>query len=338
MHVVVAILNYNGVALLRRFLPSVINHSPDGSGYSVGIAVIDNASDDDSRNVLAAEFPQVQVIELTGNYGYSGGYNRGLANLKGDVFVLLNSDVEVTSGWLDAPVRLFQQDENIAAVQPRIRSAVDRRLFDYAGAAGGYLDALGYPYCRGRVLNTIEEDRGQYDNDCTITWASGACLFVRASDWRSSGGMAEEFFAHMEEIEWCWRMQRMNRSIRFCAGSTVFHLGGGTLPAGNPRKVYLNFRNSLSLLYRHLPAMQLFTRLPLRLLLDAAASVVFLISGNRRSAVAVWRAVISFIRSVPEEKRKRKEYMTLPYPDHLPGKGLVLWTYFVGGRKKFSAF
>lgn len=338
MHVVVAILNYNGVALLRRFLPSVICHSPSGMDFSVEIAVIDNASTDESRNVLAAEFPDVRIIELDKNYGYSGGYNRGVASLDGDVFVLLNSDVEVTPGWLDAPVRIFQQDERTAAVQPKIRSAVDRHLFDYAGAAGGYLDALGYPYCRGRILHTIEEDRGQYDNDCYITWASGASLFVRARDWRASGGLAEEFFAHMEEIEWCWRMQRMNHSIRFCAGSTVFHLGGGTLPAGNPRKVYLNFRNSLSLLFRHLPAKQLFTRLPLRLVLDVAASCVFLFSGQWRSAIAVWRAGMSFIWSIQNETRKRAEYRMLPYPAELPGKGSMLWKYFARGRKKFSAF
>ena len=336
MQVVVAILNYNGADLLRRFLPSVIACSPSTPDYRVRVVVIDNASTDSSRDVLEEEFPGVELISLERNYGYSGGYNRGLNDLAGEVFVLLNSDVEVTPGWLNAPLRIFQDDPTVAAVQPKIRSAADRRFFDYAGAAGGYLDALGYPYCRGRMLKTIEEDNRQYDNDCSIIWASGACLFVRVSDWHLAGGLAEEFFAHMEEIEWCWRIQRMNRTIRFCAGSTVFHLGGGTLPAGNPRKVYLNFRNSLSLLYRHLKPGQLFTRLSLRLLLDAAAAVFFLISGQRQSSLSVGKAWMSFLSTLRTERLKRRTYASLPYPDHLPGKGLLVWAYFARAKKKYS--
>ena len=335
MKVAVAILNYNGEKLLPRFLPSVLAHSRTPLDQ-VEVVVIDNASSDGSIGLLRQDFPQVRIIPLTENTGYSGGYNRGLADLDADVAVLLNSDVEVTTGWLDRPLQMLRHDEQVAAVQPKIRSLTDPSRFDYAGAGGGYMDALGYPYCRGRMFDTIEVDNGQYDDETEVMWGSGACLFIRCSDYVSAGGLDERFFAHMEEIELCWKLKRMGRRVMYCGGSTVFHLGGGTLPVGSPRKTYLNFRNNLSLLYRHLPARRLPMVFLLRLLLDLVAALRFRIGGMGPSAAAVCRAHWHFLTSIGREQEARRRWRNWPYPKELPGQGSLLWRYYVRGKKTFG--
>lgn len=337
MKVAVAILNFNGEKLLPRFLPSVLRHSGSTTMFQVEIIVADNASTDGSLAVLKRDFPSLTVIELKENSGYSGGYNRAINQIDADVVVLLNSDVEVSEGWLEEPMRILIKDYSIAAVQPKIRSLTNPEVFDYAGAAGGFMDALGYPYCRGRILSTIEKDRGQYDDDIEITWGSGACLFIRKQDFEHAGGLAEEFFAHMEEIDLCWRLQRMGKKIMYCGKSVVFHLGGGTLATGSPRKTYLNFRNSLSMLYRNLPAGRTIPILLIRMILDLVAALKFLVGGYGSSFLAVCRAHLDFIGSRAQERRQRKKFIHLPFASNLPGKGSILFRYYLAGKRTFRS-
>ncbi len=327
--IAVVILNYNGAELLRRFLPSVIRYSQPAQ-----IIVADNASTDDSRELLRNSFKEVRLIELNQNYGYSGGYNRALATVDADYYVLLNSDVEVTAGWLDPLVSLLDARPDIAAVQPKILSFHHRDCFEYAGAGGGFLDTLGYPFCRGRLFNWVEKDTGQYNDTRAVAWASGACLVIRATAYRELNGLNEDFFAHMEEIDLCWRLWRSGRKVYYCGTSAVYHVGAGTLAYGNPKKIYLNFRNNLTLLIYHLPARQLWWKLPMRVALDCLAALYFAIGGNIPGAWAVLRAQGYNLKSLTSTWQTRKRLKrSYPFNTRMLYPGFIVWDYFVRKRR-----
>lgn len=297
----VVILNYNGEKLLKQFLPSVILHSEGAS-----VIVVDNGSTDHSVPLLHREFPTVRVIELGENFGFCGGYNRALKQIDAFYYVLLNSDVEVTAGWLSPMVKLLQEDHTIAALQPKILSYHQKDHFEYAGAAGGYIDSLGYPFCRGRLLHGVETDRGQYNDNKQIFWATGACLMIRSSVYHTFNGLDEDFFAHMEEIDLCWRIQRTDYRIFYCGASEVYHVGAGTLGYDNPKKTFLNFRNGLQLLFKHLDTGELLYKLPFRMALDWLAAFVFLASGKTQNFLSVFRAHLDFLKNLRKYYHKRR--------------------------------
>ena len=335
----IVILNYNGAAMLRRFLPSVLAHSGEAE-----IIVADNASTDASRDVLRDEFPAVRTILLDRNYGFAEGYNQALRQVEADVFVLLNSDVEVTPGWLTPLITYLESHPECAALQPKIRqwaepadSAV-RQRFEYAGASGGYLDRYGYPYCRGRVFGTLEQDRGQYDTPVPVLWATGAALVIRAADWRESGGLDGRFFAHQEEIDLCWRLRSRGRSIVCVPQSVVFHVGGGTLPTGSPRKNYLNFRNNLLLLYKNLPERDLRPVLRLRRWLDLVAALKELLTGHWQNFRAIRRARRDFRKLRPEYEAVRADNLRRTTTDLIPERTAfsLLWQYYVRRRTTYD--
>lgn len=335
----IVILNYNGAAMLRRFLPSVLAHSGEAE-----VIVADNASTDASRDVLRDEFPAVRTILLDRNYGFAEGYNQALRQVEADVFVLLNSDVEVTPGWLTPLIAYLEAHPECAALQPKIRqwaepadSAV-RQRFEYAGASGGYLDRYGYPYCRGRVFGTLEDDRGQYDTPVPVLWATGAALVIRAADWRESGGLDGRFFAHQEEIDLCWRLRARGRSVVCCPQSVVYHVGGGTLPTGSPRKNYLNFRNNLLLLYKNLPERDLRPVLRLRRWLDMVAALKELLTGHWQNFRAIRRARRDFRKLRPEYEAVRADNLRRATADLIPERTAfsLLWQYYVRRRTTYD--
>ena len=269
MKVAIVILNWNGAAMMRRFLPSVIEHSSDVAD----IIVADNDSKDDSLALLKAEFPTVHTIILDKNYGFAGGYNRALEQVDYEYYMLLNSDVEVTEGWMERLVDFMDANPEVAACQPKLRAEHSRDMFEYAGASGGYIDRYGYPFCRGRVFDTVEKDQGQYDDPCEVMWATGAALMIRREDYWRVGGLDARFFAHCEEIDLCWRLCNLGRKIYCVPQSVVYHVGGGTLPKGNPMKTFLNFRNNLTMLYKNLPEAELAHVMRVRRVLDYVAAV-----------------------------------------------------------------
>lgn len=283
----VIILNWNGAALLEEYLPSVVANTPADKAQ---VVVADNGSTDSSLKLLAERFPSVKVIRFPENYGFAEGYNRALALTATPYTVLLNSDVAVAAGWLDPLVEAMEHDPHLGACQPKIISYRDRSRFEYAGAAGGFIDRNGYPYCRGRIFDVVEEDQGQYDTQIPVFWASGAALMVRTDLYRQVGGLDARFFAHMEEIDLCWRMQLAGYTIAAVPASEVYHLGGGSLPASNPRKTYLNFRNNLLLLHKNIPARDLRATLLRRRLLDTIAWAKFVATFDWANAAAVLRA------------------------------------------------
>lgn len=283
----IIILNWNGAALLRRYLPSVVAGNSDDIAE---VVVVDNGSTDESRAVLEKEFPQVRTLYFDRNYGFAEGYNRAIRQLGYRYSVLLNSDVAVTPDWVRPLYDYMERHADVAACQPKILSDADHSRFEYAGASGGFLDKHGYPYCRGRIFDTVEEDLGQYDDVTEIFWATGAALTVRTSDYLDAGGLDKDFFAHMEEIDLCWRLHQRGRSVRVVPQSVVYHLGGGSLPASNPKKTYLNFRNNLFLLYKNLPPRDGRRMLLVRRLYDALAFFVFVAKLDFANARAVLRA------------------------------------------------
>ncbi len=288
--VAVVIIHWNNVYLLEKFLPSVLQ-----STYkNLEIIVADNASTDNSVLWLKEHYPSVRIIQLDKNYGYAGGYNRALKEVKADYFVLLNNDVAVTPNWIEPIVNLMESDTSIGSVQPKLLQFNQQDHFEYAGAAGGFIDKLGYVCCRGRLFEAIEKDENQYDDSREIFWSSGACMFVRANAFFEAGGLDEQFFAHMEEIDLCWRMQQANYKIWYCAESKVYHLGGSTLQKGNPQKTYLNFRNSLLMLLKNMPASKLWWFIPLRSFLDLLSSFFFLMRSEPKHSWAVHRAHADF--------------------------------------------
>ncbi|MGB0178078.1 MAG: glycosyltransferase family 2 protein, partial [Owenweeksia sp.] len=297
----VAILNWNGASLLQRFLPSVLKHTAEVAE----IYVIDNASSDESLDLLEKEFPTVKVIRNDGNYGYAGGYNKGLKSITEEYVVLLNSDVEVTENWLQPLIKRMNDNPDLGALQPKIRDLKQPDHFEYAGAAGGWIDTLGYPFCRGRIFYEYEKDTKQYDDYQEVFWASGACLAVRQKAFSRAGGLDESLFAHMEEIDLCWRMHLCGFKVACEPASVVYHLGGATLNKISPQKTYLNFRNSLIILYLNLPSWEGFTRIIQRLLLDGVAGIKFITEGKPRHCWAVIRAHIAFYSRFNSMARRR---------------------------------
>lgn len=328
MHAAVVILNWNGVDFLRRFLGGVLE-SVRGLAE---VVVADNGSTDDSLAVVRSEFVGVHVVEFAQNWGFAEGYNRALAwvreNLQSEVYVLLNSDVEVKGRWLEPLLARLANDEKIWAVMPKIRSQLSPDFFEYAGAAGGFLDFLGYPYCRGRFLSHVERDEGQYDTACEIHWATGACLAVRADAYWRVGGLEGRFFAHMEEIDFCWRLRRMGGKVWVEPQSVVYHVGGGALPNDSPRKLYLNFRNSLWTLRRNLSPRRRLVLMPLRSLFDFAAMMLYLLRGERANAQAVIRAYRDAMRG-----KKGMCYIRVPNDRYVPlARRSVAWDFYVRGK------
>ncbi|MDN4164411.1 glycosyltransferase family 2 protein [Cytophagales bacterium LB-30] len=326
--VAVVILNYNGKQHLATFLPSVLQHSAEAE-----IIVADNGSTDDSLSFLASSFPNVTCIALDKNYGFCGGYNRALAQVEAEYFVLLNSDVEVSAGWLNPLIQGMEQNPEMGACQPKILSYQQKTHFEYAGAAGGYLDTLGYPFCRGRIFDVLEEDKGQYDAPAQIFWATGACLCIRANLYKKLGGLDESFFAHMEEIDLCWRLQNHGYQVWCLPQSVVYHLGGGTLAANNPRKTYLNFRNSLSVLLKNLPGNKLY-KILVRLALDELAVLQQLIKGRPAHAWAIIKADIAFVWNLKNLLQKRGQAKGMK--ETSPGNSFLLWEFYWRRNKKFS--
>ncbi len=335
----IVILNFNGKHFLEKFLPSVVQNSSQNAETMIFVA--DNASNDDSLLFLKERYPQIKTIILDKNYGFAEGYNLALERVKADFvpkyYVLLNSDVEVTSNWLAPLENLLENDTEIAACQPKILSYHQKTHFEYAGGAGGFLDRFGFAFCRGRIFDTLEEDKGQYNDTRQVFWATGACMFVRANVYHELGGLDGYFFAHQEEIDLCWRMQNNNKKVFYCAESTVFHVGGGTLHKSNPKKTYLNFRNNLILLHKNLPnTFSSFWVLHFRLNLDGLASINFLLKGQFRDFWAVLRAhygyyhYLFFHKKTPIEKLNPQNKNTKLYPKS------IVWAYFVKKIKKFS--
>lgn len=329
----VAILNFNGADLLRTFVPPALQHSKE----LADIVIIDNASTDDSVAIIAREWPEIPIIRLPGNLGYTGGYKEGLKELPHSLVVLLNSDVEVTPGWLEPLHQAFAQQPNLGAAQPQILWERHRNTYEYAGASGGFIDALGYPFCRGRLFYHLEEYRGQYTDEKPIFWASGACLALRKQALDEAGGLDELFFAHMEEIDLCWRLGRAGYDLTVIPASTVYHRGGSTLGYGHPRKVFLNFRNNLFLLYKNLPARRLWPTLLARMAMDGLAALKFLTEGNGGHFTAVFRAHIDFYRHLPLLRKKRKAGH-LPHAWPLPGlyRGSIVTSFYLFGVRTFD--
>lgn len=331
--VAVVILNWNGKKFLEAFLPSVC--ASDYPGLRIYVA--DNASTDGSVAFTKKEFPEVEVICLKENAGFAEGYNLALANIRADYYVLLNQDVEVEKDWIRPVIRLMESDPRIGACQPKILSWHQRDRFEYAGAAGGWLDRWGYPFCRGRIFDTVEEDHGQYDQPQQAFWASGAALFIRAALYHRAGGFDPFFFAHMEEIDLCWRLQRLGYQVWCCPESKVYHVGGGSLPRGNSRKLFLNFRNNLIMLHKNLDAGNRKRVLRVRMLLDAVAALKGLLGGRPAEVLVVLKAHRAYRQWARQEKVDRP----LPKRDlgDMAGMydGSVVWQYFIRGRKTFSS-
>ena len=308
MKIAVVILNYNGAKLLKQFLPSVLRHSPEAT-----IFVADNASTDDSIAILKTQFPSVQIIQNQDNYGFAKGYNEALKNLNFDVYALVNSDIEVTENWLQPILEKFKNEPKTAIIQPKILDFKNKVFFEYAGAAGGYIDQYGFPFCRGRIFDTIEKDKQQYEDETEIFWASGACFFIRSEVYHMLQGFDDDFFAHQEEIDLCWRAINRGHNIQYTPKSLVYHVGGATLQQGNPKKTYLNFRNSLLMLVKNLPKSQLLPVLFLRLCLDGLAGILFLLKGNPKHTLAILKAHFTFYAMLPRFYKKRESNQIATY-------------------------
>ena len=335
MKVSVIILNWNGRALMEEFLPSVIAHTPSDMA---DIIVADNGSTDSSVNMLKEKFPSVRLILLDKNYGFAEGYNLAINQIDSTYIVLLNSDVEVTAGWIDAPLQALEDDDRLASVQPKILAQKDKKKFEYAGAAGGWIDSYGYPFCRGRVLHVVEEDHGQYDQPAQIFWASGACLFIRTEVFKKEGGFDARFFAHQEEIDLCWRLRARGYQLKCIPQSVVYHVGGGTLKVESPRKTFLNFRNNLLMVYKNMPTDRLRSVMWLRFLLDYLAMAKFILTGHFGNALAIIKARIAYKRLKKEYTLIRAENLSKTIVTSMPemlSQNLVLNFYFKK-RTKFT--
>jgi len=303
----IVILNWNGKDHLKKYLPYVVSYTDTSKA---DIIVADNGSTDESVIFLKNNYPAIRVIQLDDNYGFAGGYNKALSHVEADIFCLLNSDVRVTNGWLDQILKIFSENNNVGAIQPKILSDRDNSKFEHAGAAGGFIDKYGYPFCRGRIMDVIEEDKGQYDNTIDIFWASGACLFIRADVFRGSGGFDVDFFAHMEEIDLCWRLKNKGYRILYTPESVVYHWGGATLEYNNPHKLFLNFRNSLWTLYKNYSGSNLSWVIFRRLLIDTLAIVKYFFSLDFKNTYAIVKAHLVFHKTKKEIKAKREELIS----------------------------
>lgn len=327
MKTAIAILNWNGEKLLPQFLPSVINNSKNAEIY-----VIDNASTDNSIELLKTQFPSVKIIHNKENYGFAQGYNEGLKYIDAEYFCLLNSDVEVSKNWIEPIEKLFNNNPDIAAIQPKILDYKNKEYFEYAGAGGGFIDKFGYPFCRGRIFSTLEKDKGQYNDTTQIFWATGASLFIRKKDFFEQNGFDEGFFAHMEEIDLCWRLNNAGRKIYYCGESTVYHLGGATLDKANPKKWYLNYRNSLWMMLKNLPANKLFPMLFTRLSMDGIAAIAFLPKQGLSHVWAVFLSHMHFYFGFIKMYKKRQQQQSKNYSD----KKLLPFQYFIQKRQYFK--
>ena len=328
--VAVVILNWNGKSFLEQFLPKVIEYSEDVAD----VIIADNDSTDDSVEFLQKNFPGIRIIQNKINGGFARGYNDALAKVEADYYILLNSDIEVTPNWITPVIELMESDREIAACQPKLMSYYEREKFEYAGAAGGFIDKYGYPFCRGRLFQTLEADGGQYDDVSEIFWATGACMFVRADIYKKLGGLDERFFAHMEEIDFCWRAKNDGYKIMFCPGSTVYHVGGGTLPKKSWKKTYLNMRNNNIMLYKNITDNRLRKVFIARLFLDGVAAVKFLFDGGFMDMFAVIKAHWKFFFMIPELRRERwarePQAVTKIYQKNL------VYEYFLLRKKTFK--
>ncbi|MBT5273350.1 MAG: glycosyltransferase family 2 protein [Flavobacteriales bacterium] len=331
MKTAVVVLNWNGKAWLEKFLPNLVNHSQVATVF-----VADNASTDDSVDYVKINFPTVKIIVNASNGGYAKGYNDVLKQIDAEYFVLINSDIEVTAGWLSPIISLMDSDKQIASCQPKILNYNSKTKFEYAGASGGFIDNLGYPFCRGRIFDDLEQDKGQYNDAVEVFWATGACLFVRSTHFWELGGLDEDFFAHQEEIDLCWRLKNKGYKIMVQPKSVVYHVGGGTLNAGSPFKTHLNFRNNLFMLFKNLPISSLFTTIPMRLVLDGVAALTFLNKEKGLEHVlAIAKAHFSFYFAIPNLIAKRQK---ISQKNSLVGK--MNWSILVknkmNGIKQFS--
>lgn len=327
MKTAVVILNWNGAKLLQQFLPSVLQFSGDATIY-----VADNASTDTSIDVLKNEFPTVKIIENTGNYGFAKGYNEALKCVEEPYYALVNSDIEVSENWLQPIEAIFNNEPNTAIIQPKLLDYKKKTHFEYAGAAGGFLDKYGFPFCRGRIFDTLEEDLGQYDNETEIFWATGACFFIRKEVFRSLQGFDGDFFAHQEEIDLCWRANNVGHTIKYCPTSVVYHVGGATLNEANPMKTFLNFRNSLLMLTKNLPKEKLVPIIFIRLCLDGLAGVQFLFKGKVTHTFAILKAHFYFYHLIGRNLKKRNNSQKT---DYYYTKSIV-WNYFVQKKNTFN--
>lgn len=330
----IIIVSWNALHHLQTFLPSVAASAYD----DVEIILADNASTDGSKAWVRQRFPDVKIVTFDKNYGYCGGNNRAVPYATGDILVFLNNDVKVKPNWLQPLAKLFERDATIAAVQPKMRSYEQPCTFEYAGAAGGYIDKHGYPFCRGRIFDTLEKDTGQYDDQANIFWASGAALAIRKDVFRESGGFDEDFEFHMEEIDLCWRLQNQGYGIAFCPESVIYHLGGGSLAMDSPRKVYYNYRNSLTMLWKNYTTFSLLLRFPRRLALDKIAALRELLSGNFAVVKAIAKAHWDFWKSLDRTAEKRQviqQQRTNQKEPELIKPYSITWQYFVRGRKKY---
>jgi GT2 family glycosyltransferase len=331
----IVILNWNGKRFLEQFLPTLVKYTQHPEAE---IVVADNGSIDDSMAFMEKVFPTIRTIRLDENYGFSGGYNRALEQIDSTYYLLLNSDIEVTDGWLPPLVRAMEENDKVAACSPKILDYHRKTHFEYAGAAGGFIDKYGYPFCRGRIFDAMEEDLGQYDDPTELFWGTGACLMVRSALWKEVGGLDEQFFAHMEEIDLCWRLKSRGHAILSVPSSTIYHVGGGTLERGNPMKTFLNFRNSLLLLYKNLPDERRGTILFIRLILDAISAFRFLLQGAFKDFGAVFRAHAAFYGMRSSYKGMKKENKIPLNSVIVSGiyQGSIVMDFFLKGKKRFK--
>jgi len=328
VNIAVVILNWNGRSLLEQFLPSVIKNSKEATIY-----IADNASSDDSVEYIKTSFPEIKIIQNEINGGYAKGYNDALAKIDADVYCLLNSDVEVTENWLIPIIKAFEISENTAAIQPKILDYKKKNYFEYAGAAGGFMDKLGYPYCRGRIFETLEEDKGQYNDTLDIFWASGACLFIRKSVFEEVGKLDEDFFAHQEEIDLCWRIRNHGYDIQYIGVSEVYHLGGATLEVMNPRKTFLNFRNNLLMMVKNTSGGSIWIIIFIRMILDGVAGFKYILEGKPSHCLAILKAHFGFYKKLltfvnkRKKSRDRRKYYSI---------SSVVWQYYILNKKLFN--
>lgn len=336
LDVAVVILNWNGIDFLKKFLPGVLEHTYINE-RQVDVIVVDNASTDGSIEFLRNEFPRLQIIQLSKNYGFAKGYDLALKKIRARYFVLLNSDVETPKEWLEPLYSFMEKNTDVAVTMPKIKWQIDKSYFEYAGAGGGFMDKFGYTFCQGRIFNTLEKDNGQYDKLREIFWASGACFMIRSVVYFKAGGLDHRFFAHMEEIDLCWRIHRIGYKVVYIPRSEVYHVGGGTLPSTSPLKTFLNFRNNLVLLYKNLPSKNLFFRILQRLILDFVAALHLISKGNMRSFFSVFKAYWKFYSMLPELRNERvKANNNFKINEDIIYPRSIVFDYFVKKKKYFS--
>lgn len=324
----IVILNWNGIKHLKTYIPSVVEFSGDSR-----IILADNASDDESVAFIQTNYPNIEIVQNTENGGFAKGYNDALKKVDATYYCLLNSDVEVTEGWTSSPIEILSTNKDVAICQPKIKSYLNKEYFEYAGAAGGFIDQLGYPFCRGRLFNSLEKDTGQYNDEYEIFWATGACMFIKSAVYHELNGFDANYFAHMEEIDLCWRAKNKGYTIKYTGKSTVYHLGGGTLSSISPRKTFLNFRNSLLTLYKNEPRATKHSVIFKRMVLDGVAGIKFLLEGNPKHFLAILKAHKSYYKL----KRQYNQASSISYPN--PDNrytGLIIVEHFLKGKKTFN--